>query len=320
MNIDLHHIRHALALGQYRNFRLAAEALHLTQPTLSRSIATLEEALGVSLFDRSHKGVTPTPFGRVLLERGATLVSGEADLRREIQLLAGLEIGSIAIGAGPYASEISVAVAVARVVDAHPRLRIRFATNDPAEVVRDVLAQRIDVGVAEVSGPDADDRLVVEPLPPHPIVLACRPDHPLAAVSRPSAAQVIAYPLVTTLLRGAAAATAIALGGATAPKSVETADFVPSISVNSLSLARLIARNSNALFPGTAAMIAEDVAAGRLVALDFHVPAMRTNYGLIYLRERTLAPAVQVFIVTLRAVEAEAQGIGAKRDAKRPES
>jgi DNA-binding transcriptional LysR family regulator len=77
--------------------------------------------------------------------------------------------------------------------------------------------------------------------------------------------------------------------------------------VNSLSLARLIARQSNALFPGTAGMLAEDIAAGHLVLLDFRVPAMQTNYGVIYLRGRTLAPAARAFIAALHAVEAEAQ-------------
>ncbi|MBK9674343.1 MAG: LysR family transcriptional regulator, partial [Betaproteobacteria bacterium] len=159
MFIELRLLRHAIALGKHRNFARAAEALNLTQPTLSRSIATLEEALGVVLFDRSHKGVTPTPFGRVLLERGEDVVTGEFNLRREIQLLAGLEVGLLAIGAGPYASEVSVAAAVARVANAHPNLQIRVTTSDPVEVVRDVLAQRIDVGVAEVAGPDSDERL-----------------------------------------------------------------------------------------------------------------------------------------------------------------
>ena len=307
MFIELRLLRHAIALGKHRNFARAAEALNLTQPTLSRSIATLEEALGVVLFDRSHKGVTPTPFGRVLLERGEDVVTGEVNLRREIQLLAGLEVGLLAIGAGPYASEVSVAAAVARVANAHPNLQIRVTTSDPVEVVRDVLAQRIDVGVAEVAGPDSDERLTIEPIPPHPIVLACRPDHPLTRMPRPTTAQVMCFPLVTTLLRGAAAATAHSVGATALSKGLGSGDFSPQLSVNTLSLARLIARQSNALFPGTAGMLAEDVAAGRLAVLDFQVPAMRTNYGVIYLRGRTLAPAARAFIAALHAMEAEAQ-------------
>lgn len=318
MPIELRHLRHAIALGKHGNFARAAEALNLTQPTLSRSIAALEEALGVPLFDRSHKGVTPTPFGRVLLERGEDVVRGEFNLRREIALLAGLEVGSLAVGAGPYASEVSVAAAVARVVNAHPNLQIRVTTSDPVEVVRDVLAQRIDVGIAERAGPDSDERLSIEPIPSHPIVLACRPGHPLVRLSHLAPAQIMNFPLVTTLLRGAAAATAHSLGATTSLKGSGSGDFAPQLSVNSLSLARLIARQSNALFPGTAGMLAEDVAAGHLVVLDFSVPAMRTNYGVIYLRGRTLAPAAKAFIAALHTVETEAQFASAKQLARGP--
>ncbi len=306
MMIELRFIRHALALAQHGNFARAAESLCITQPSLSRSIATLERALEVPLFDRRPRCVTPTPFGRVLLELGANLLSREAELRREIRLLAGLEKGSLTVGAGPYASEISVATAIARVVNAHPRLKIQFTTADPAEIVRDVLAERIDVGVAATSGASDDQRLVVETLPSHPIVLACRPGHPLATERQPSLARVHAFPLVTTLLRGAAAATASRLGAGAATTG-DGGDFVPPISVNSLTLARLIARDSDALFPATASMIADDLATGLLARIDFAAPAMRTHYGVIYLAGRTLAPAARAFIEALHAVEGEAQ-------------
>jgi DNA-binding transcriptional LysR family regulator len=324
MVIELRLIRHALALGQHRNFARAAEALNLSQPSLSRSIAALEQAFGVPLFDRSHKGVVPTAFGRVLLERGEAVLKGEADLRREIQLLAGIEEGVLAVGAGPYASEISVALAVARVVNAHPRLKIQVLTNGPTEVVRDVFAERIDVGVVDVTGLGNDTRLVVEPLPEHRVYLACRTGHPLTKESSLSLSRVLEFPLVTSLLRGTAAATASSRDTAARADAQDTGDFAPQILVNSLALARLIARSSDALFPGTAGLIAEDVGAGHLVRLDFDVPAMRTKYGLIYLRNRTLAPAARVFIDALRGVEREAEardvafGSGGDAASRRP--
>jgi hypothetical protein len=78
--------------------------------------------------------------------------------------------------------------------------------------------------------------------------------------------------------------------------------------VNDLRFIRLaIALDSDALFPSTAALLAEDVAARRLVKLDCRVPEMRTTHGVLYLRGRTLAPAAKTFIETLRAVEAEAK-------------
>jgi DNA-binding transcriptional LysR family regulator len=117
----------------------------------------------------------------------------------------------------------------------------------------------------------------------------------------------MSFPLVTTLLRGPAAAAALFPSAATTPPGSTAGDFVPQLSVNSLSLARLIARQSDALFPGTAGMLAEDIAAGHLVLLDFRVPAMQTSYGVIYLRGRTLSPAARAFIAALHAVEAKAQ-------------
>jgi len=303
---DLRLIRLAIALGRHGNFARAAEEMNVSQPSLTRGIAALERSLGVLLFDRTRKGAIPTPFGRVLLERGESILRSDADLRREIRLLAGLEVGSLAIGAGPFAGEISVAKAVARVVGTHPRLQIRFTVVDPEQVVQDVLAGRIDVGVASIVGLETDVRLGVESLPPLRVYLACRPGHPLAKETRPTLARALEFPLATTSLRGAQALLASSVGAATLRDGPGVTNFIPQILVNSLAHARLIARDSDALFPGTAALLAEDVAAGRLVKLDCHVPEMRTTYGVLYLRGRTLAPAAKMFIETLRAVEVEA--------------
>ena len=301
---DLRLIRLAIALGRHGNFARAAAEMNTSQPNLTRGIAALERSLGVPLFDRTRKGAIPTVFGRVLLERGESMLRDDADLRREMQLLAGLETGSLAIGAGAFAGEISVPKAIAHVVRAHPRLRIRFIVADPDQVVQDVLAGRIDVGVASTVGLESDVRLVVETLPPLRVYLACRPDHPLARETRPSLARALEFPLATTQLRGAQAALASRAGATKARQGIA---FDPQILVNSLSHARLIARDSDALVPATAALLAGDVAAGRLVKLDCRVPEMRTTYGILYLRGRTLAPAAKMFIETLRAVEAEAK-------------
>jgi len=314
-------LRYALALGERRNFARAAEALGLTQPTLSRSIAALERHLGVRLFDRSHKGVTPTEFGRVLLERGAIVLEREADVRREIQLLAGLEEGVLTVSAGPYFAEGVVAAAIARMAVAHPGLRIKCHSADPTEVVRSVLAAKADVGVATAPAPAEEPLLQTERLPVQRAYLACRPGHPLTQEDAPSLQQVLAFPLVTTRLRGMSAALAASGGVGVDPSSADGDDFEPPISVNTVALARRIARESDAIVPGTAATLAEDVAAGRLVAYDFDVPGMRIDGAAFYLRGRTLAPAARAFVEVLHAAakakvtEAEATMAAAVRPA-----
>jgi len=52
-------------------------------------------------------------------------------------------------------------------------------------------------------------------------------------------------------------------------------------------------------------MLADDVAAGHIVLLDVDAPVLRTTHGVMFLRERTLAPVARVFIDALRTVEVE---------------
>ena len=297
-----------MALGRHGNFARASAEMNVSQPSLSRGIAALEHSLGVVLFDRSREGAIPTAFGRVLLERGEAVLRSNADLRREIQLLAGLEAGSLSIGAGPIPGEVSVAKAVARVVRAHPRLQIRFTVAGPDQVVQDVLAGRIDVGVATVGELETDARVVVEAFPALRVYLACRPGHPLAKETRLSLARALEFPLASGLLRGAQArlVASVSAGAGSVRGERAVTDFAPQILVNSLAHGRLIARDSDAICLGTAALLAEDLAAGHLIRLDCHEPEMRTTHCMLYLRDRTQAPATRKFIETLRAVEIEA--------------
>jgi DNA-binding transcriptional LysR family regulator len=302
--IDLKLIRDALTLGEYRNFARAADALRVAQPTLSRSIASLERRLGVRLFDRDRKGLETTAFGRILLERGEALLRSEADIRREIHLLAGLEAGLLRVAAGPYAGEVSAATAAARLISAHPRLRVEVLTASPQEVISEVLAGRFDLGIADVGPQGAHTRLHRQPLGPHRLYLACRPGHALTRVEKLTLQDVLAFPLASTLLRGEVRITQAWQGafGSTDPR---TGDFTPAILVNSLAMAREIARRSDALFLGTASMIAPEVEARRLVRLAFRMRAMRTGYSLFWLRDRSVSPAARAFMDALLAVEAE---------------
>ena len=81
----------------YRHFGLAAKALGVSQPALTRSLKQIEADLGVALFDR--QGVTPTPFGEIVLRHGERAAAEFHELMREITLAKGLEIGELRIAA-----------------------------------------------------------------------------------------------------------------------------------------------------------------------------------------------------------------------------
>src|SRR5512139_343573 len=145
-------------LAKHRNFARAAEALHVTQPALSRSIAGLEAALGEKLFNRTRQGVEPTAFGELLLSRGRALLDGATELEREFTLMRGLDIGEVRVGAGAYPAELSVGRAVGQLMNRHPTLRVDLTTTDLRAIVDGVLTRRLDLAVVELSLVDHDPR------------------------------------------------------------------------------------------------------------------------------------------------------------------
>ena len=303
MPLTLLHIEQVIALGEAGNFARAAERLGISQPTLSRNIAALEEKLALRLFDRGRVGAVPTVFGRAVIERGRLLLRDAKALRAELDALAGLETGQLAIAAGPYVAEDLVGPAVARLIDERPGLRVRVTVVGPEAVQAEVLSGRQDLGLGANESQAAHDELVIEELRTRRLFLASRLGHPLAA-TRPTQAQVLSYPFVTVLVQGEPGRTA-ATGSGAGTADVRRKGFAPAIEVNSIDTAKRVARESNALFPGTASMLTADFASGRLVRLDYDSPALRTHPAMVRLRHRTLSPAARRFMELVRAVESE---------------
>lgn len=295
--------RQALVLAQHGNYARAAGALGIAQPNLTRAIAALERSLGVRLFDRGRSGALPTAFGRVFVERATGVLRGDAELRRELQLLAALATGTLTIACGPYAAEVAVADTIGRLMSAHPQLRVECTVTSPDHALAEVLAGHVDLAIASDAVLEREAELVIERFAPLRVHLACRPGHPLLGGRRPTIEQALRYPLVTTRLHGS---DALQLMPGFVPEAAPRGalpELVPPIVVNSLTMARQIARGSDALFPGFMAQLADDLQAGRLVALPIEGPALHNAHAACHRRDRPLAPAALAFLALLREVE-----------------
>lgn len=304
MSISLLLVEQTVVLGETGNFARAAERLGITQPTLTRNIATLEVKLGLRLFDRGRGGAVPTVFGQAVIERGRALVRDSNALLAELQALAGMETGQLNIVAGPYTAEDLVGPAVARLVSLRPGLRVRVTVVAPDEIQREVLSGRHELGLGGIESQVEHDELSIVPLRARRLFLACRPGHPLAG-TRPSLQQVLSYPLVTVFMHGRTAQVAAMGGGDAGFEDISRRGFAPAIEVNSLDTAKQVARRSNALFPGSASMLSTELSHGELLQLDYDSPELRTRSALVRMRNRTPSPAALKFMELVRAVEAE---------------
>lgn len=104
--MTIQQLNYIIALDRFRNFARAAEELGITQPTLSAMLVKLEEELGVRIFDRSNKRVTPTAAGEIII-RQAESAGREVERIRELVLeykgeVAGNLSLSITPGIAPY--------------------------------------------------------------------------------------------------------------------------------------------------------------------------------------------------------------------------
>jgi DNA-binding transcriptional LysR family regulator len=300
--LDLRLLHQALVLERHRNFARAAEALHLTQPALSRSIAGLEAALGERLFDRTHQGVEPTSFGRMLLARARTLVDDAAEVERDFQLFRGMHIGTLAVGAGVFPTALSVGHAAGALMGRHPRLNIELSSGDLRSMVAQLLQRKLDLAVIELSMAEEQTGLATEALPEHPGCFFCRDGHPLGGQPRPSLKQVLAFPYVGPRLPprvGLEFLQLVKVGRIDA----DSGDYLPPVKVESLSVAIDVVRHSDAVGLAPLALLAPEIRAGRLLALPLRLDWMHTHYGFVYLRDRQLSPAAQAFMTEVRTVE-----------------
>jgi DNA-binding transcriptional LysR family regulator len=301
--LDLRLLHQALTLARHRNFARAAEALHLTQPALSRSIAGLEAALGEQLFDRTRQGVEPTSFGRMLLARAQPLLDDAAELERDFRLLRGLQIGELRVGAGAYAAELSVGQAAGRLMGRHPQLRVELTNSDLRSLVADLLQHRLDLAVVELSLVEGETGVATEALPEHAGCFYCRAGHPLGKLAAPSLKQVLAYPYVGTRMPQRVAAGFLELARV-GRIDAESGDYLPPVKVDSIQLAKTVVLQSDAVGAAPLALLAAEIRAGQLLPLPLRPEWLHTRYGFAYLRERQLSPAAQAFMAEVRSVEA----------------
>lgn len=136
----------------------AASALALTQPAVSRQIASLERELGTTLVRRVARGVVLTEPGRVFLRHAEDLLGRTAAARREIAAMSDHGIGRMALAAFSSANAWLVPRAIATFARRHPAVELSLAELMPDDALRGVHAGEIDVGVVTMIDPPRDAR------------------------------------------------------------------------------------------------------------------------------------------------------------------
>ncbi|NML05715.1 LysR family transcriptional regulator [Sphingomonas sp. G-3-2-10] len=144
--MQLRFLEYFVALAREKHFARAAEACHVTQPTLSAGIVALEESLGKRLVIRDRRFVDLTPEGHAMLAHAQRLLADHEALRQSIDAPAGPLRGELRLGAIPAAMP-SVGHLVTALRRAHPMLTIAVRSLTSREIERALLAYELDAGL-----------------------------------------------------------------------------------------------------------------------------------------------------------------------------
>jgi DNA-binding transcriptional LysR family regulator len=156
--IKLHNLHVFMTVVETGSMSGAAKQLNTVQPAVSRSVAELERAFGVRLLDRHRQGVTPTDYGRALLDCGTAAFD---DLRRgvrDIESLADPDAGEVRIGCSPLLAATYVPTVVDRVSRRKPRVVIELITGYNEALQGQLRERKIDLWIARTFDQVRDTR------------------------------------------------------------------------------------------------------------------------------------------------------------------
>lgn len=136
-----------LAIAREENFTRAAEQLHVTQPTLSRQIADLEQELGVKLFTRSNHNIILTEDGMILKRRAQEILSLADKTKRDFLSKEKSLEGTITIGSGEFLSTRILTDCIAAFRKLHPLVRYEVYSGNTGNIKDNIERGLLDMGL-----------------------------------------------------------------------------------------------------------------------------------------------------------------------------
>lgn len=179
MALELRHLRYLLAVAEHASFTRAAEALHISQPTLSQQVRQLEKALKVQLLDRTGRAVRLTDAGEAYVAYARRALQDLAAGERAVLDVGDLSRGTLRVAMTPTFTTYLVGPLVADFHARHPGISIDVTEMTQDRIEAELLADRLDVGIA-FAGEHGAAGVVAVPLFEEALALMVGAGHPWA--------------------------------------------------------------------------------------------------------------------------------------------
>ena len=192
--MDLRRLEIFLKVAELGSFSRAADALFLTQPTVSEHVRALEDELGVQLLDRLGRGTTPTKAGTLLLGYARRLLALSREARQAIEQFQGRVSGELVLGGSNIPGEYVLPALIGAFRLKYPDVSLSLRIGASRDVQEWVEQGHVEIGV--VGAVPSSRALESRPLMADDLVLAVPPDHPWVSRKTVSVDDVKSEPLI----------------------------------------------------------------------------------------------------------------------------
>lgn len=298
------HVSCFLAIARERSLRRAAARLHLSQPAVSKTLFELESLAGAKLVERSRQGVWLTPAGEQFLRHAVGVAQA---LETAAAALSGASepAGAVLqIGALPTVASALLPKALARLHAKRPHATVRLSTAANAQMLAALKAGDLDFVIGRMAEPSMMQGLSFDLLYAESLAVVVHPAHPLIQQPGTTSLQaVLDYPLVVatagTVPHHHAEAFFLSHGLDLPPGRTETL---------SVSVARLLALRSEAVWITPERVAEDDLVYGSLVRLDLPTSGTVEPVGILRRSSETPGELAASFMEMIREASASDQG------------
>jgi DNA-binding transcriptional LysR family regulator len=173
--MDMRQLEVLVHVLEMRSFSRAAEALGLTQSTVSEHMRLLEEATGTRLFDRLGRETVPTRAGELLYGYARRILDIRSEARQAIEQFLGRVSGVLKVGASTIPGEYVLPPLIGRYREKHPQVTIALRIGDSRGIIEAVVAGQVELGVVGARPEHRSVDAIV--LMPDELVVAVPPNH-----------------------------------------------------------------------------------------------------------------------------------------------
>ncbi|MEX0682650.1 MAG: LysR family transcriptional regulator [Dehalococcoidia bacterium] len=289
--MDFGQIEAFVQVSTHSSFSRAAEALQLTQPSITARIQALERELGEELFERGGRGVRMTDAGRVFLPYVERILQYLQEARDAVEEVRSVELGSLRLGSALTISTYVLPNILHRFCGEYPRVDVVVRTGRSEQVLNMLLTDEVQVAIIRtLSHPEAEAVHLYD----DEIILVAYPKHEFAASGRATIAEIAREPIVL-FDRGSSYYGLI-------HDLFRKANVIPNVAMelDSLEATKRMVEEGLGIALVPEVTVQRELKAGLLVRVDLaDVEPLRRPIALLYRRNRKRSRAVQAFIDAL---------------------